>query len=172
MSDKSAFKINTHGYSGDHEKVSLWATNYDNTVTMRFPGLPSEIKYAAPDSMKHDMFQSKEFDAEIEKISSLYGKEVAFKAASKIVHQFNAEARYGVFSLPEIEQLDKQLSNEAAEIIDHFINLMKAQLVDYVAARHDFITTRLAELKKETSEKLKEVIAKGESAIPADQENK
>lgn len=164
--EHKSIKVSHYGSTSDEGKVYIMTGFSGEDITLRFPGVPTELRYKVPPKLVIDSYNraQAEFGDELKQIFDTHGGK-AYEKASSLTHKI----RYDIHTAPEVLALDKKLKEEATEIIEHFESMMRAMLVDYAAERYKTLNSAVDRLSVEIHQHLANVIKHGESALPKDE---
>lgn len=162
--EHKSIKARHYGSSYDG-KVSLITGFSGDEITVRFPGIPTEIEYKVPPGLVIDTYERvhDEFSEKLDQVHKAQGNAVYKKASSMV-----SGVRYKIYGMQEVKDLDEKFKAEAAEIIEHFESMMKAMVVDYAAERYKVLNKAITELSADVHHHLSNAITHGESALPSD----
>lgn len=163
--EHKSIKVSHYGSSYDG-KVYIMTGFSGEDITLRFPGIPTELQYKVPPKLVIDSYNrvQTEFGDELKQIFDAHGGK-AYEKASSLTHK----VRYDIHAAPEVLALDEKLKEEATEIIEHFESMMRAMLVDYAAERYKTLNSAVDRLSVEVHQHLANVLKHGESALPKDE---
>lgn len=161
--EHKSLKSRHYGSSYDGKVSLLTSAVGGDQITVRFPGIPTEIEYNVPPGLVLDTYERvhDEFSDKLDQLHKAQGQAV-YKKGSSLV----SGLRYKIYGTPEIKELDEKFKAEAGEIIEHFESMMKAMLVDYAAERYKILNTAITNMGAEVHKYLNNAIAHGESALP------
>ncbi len=161
--ENKAIRIQTYGSSYGGNTVDILSGFGGDEITVRLPGVPTELKYKVPEALKLDMFDviHQEFGDKLDAIQLKHGVDVRKKVNAEIV----SAIRYNVFDAQELHALEQNFKNEVDEIINHFRTLMQAHLIDYAADKHKTLAKELNHLMGAAHRELDDVLALGEEAL-------
>lgn len=166
MSENKALRVNHYGHSSSG-KVDVLSSFGASELTIRFPGVVTEIKYTLPETLSVDLYSNRDmFDDQLAKIKDLHGQKVALDSNKFIV----APIRFSIFESKNLSELEKKFKAEITEILEHFEAIMKAHMIDFATERYKALQSELDARNSHARKMLDQVIERGEEAIPHEQD--